>query len=152
MSSASGNLRRAAAAICALAALLASSLAWADRSDGPAISAHFVGGSYVANDVALSVAPAADEPDVLRDSWVKLDGSGHFLGGGVRGLFIGDEVHLGLGIQMYSVQELTLRTGKLPTGLSIDPDGGAFGMGFELFLGHTFDLESLHPYLELRAA
>ena len=138
------------AAAAALTLLVAAPDAWADRSEGPAFSRSFVGGSYSLNDVALSAAPAADEPDVLRDSWVKLDGSGRYLGGALRGLMIGDDVHLGLGIGMYSVQELQLRSGALPDGLSVDPDAGIFGMGFELFFGHTVDLESAHPYLELR--
>jgi hypothetical protein len=136
----------------AAALLLAATPAWADRSEGPAFSLSFVGGSYSLNDLALSPAPAADEPDVLRDSWVKLDGTGRHLGGALRGLMIGDEVHAGLGIGMYSVQELRLRSGALPDGLRIAPDAGVFGMGFELFLGHTVDLETAHPYLELRAA
>jgi hypothetical protein len=133
-------------------ALLLAAPARAERSEGPALSLSFVGGSYSLNNVALSVAPAADEPDVLRDSWVKLDGSGRHLGGALRGLMIGDDVHLGLGIGMYSVQDLEIRSGALPDGLSIDPDAGVFGMGFELFFGHTVDLESAHPYLELRTA
>ena len=140
------------ACAAALAVLSAAPHARAERSDGPAVSLAFVAGSYALDNTALSVAPAADEPDVLRDNWVKLDGSGRHIGGALRGLFIGDEIHLGLGMAMYAVQDLEIRTGQLPAGLSVDPDGGVFGMGFELFIGHTVDLETIHPYLELRSA
>src|SRR5262245_13839387 len=135
-------IRRSVPASLAVCAAMLVSATWAApaRADG---ADRLMLNAYAAiasldND-ELGVLTDSDEPDVLVDKNLRLDGRGAFIGGGFRGTIQGGSgVRGGLGLNVFGMQGLELVHDPLARGVSIEL-GDATGVGVEAFFGKAFD-------------
>jgi hypothetical protein len=122
-------------------------------ADDARLSLVFLGSAAASSldNVGISVAPAADEPDPLRGRNLRLDGSGAMGGGGYKLVIDSHRWQGGLGINVFGAGGYRVRYEPLPTGLGLDT-GQLWGMTIDTFFGRHWVLGPVLPYAELRLA
>lgn len=141
-------LRNAPAAVTALLILAAPASALADEGGALWFDAFATLGNV--DDFSFHVAPAANEPDPLKDKNLLLDGPGTFIGGGFHFAVLGSEMRGGMGMGFFGMEGMTLKHDRLPAGLSAKV-GTAWGVAFDFFLGRELVKGPVYPYVDLRA-
>lgn len=111
----------------------------------------FGSGAYSALDnMKVSVAAAATEPDPLKGKDLRVDGDGGLWGGGFK-LVIGSRWHGGLGMNIFGASGYQLRYAPLVDGMKV-ATSSVWGETFDLFFGREWPLWGMRPYIDLRAA
>lgn len=138
-------------------------------SEGFAVSLYGLGAAADVDRYHLHVGPSADEPDVLVDNDLRLNGWGRMIGGGLQLTVLGSSdgplgrTRVGLGVGAFGMSGLELLADPLPAGLTAGI-GNMFGARFDLSFGRELAIgpkggpdaefgfqnkHALYPYLEL---
>jgi hypothetical protein len=139
-------------------------------SEGFAVSLYGLGAAADVDRYHLHIGPSADEPGVLVDNDLRLNGWGRMIGGGLRATVLGSSdgplgrTRVGLGIGAFGMSGLELLADPLPAGLTADI-GSMVGARFDLSFGRELAIgpkggpdaefgfqnaHALYPYIELQ--
>ncbi len=122
---------------------------YADYEAGASFALVGITGVFVADARPMGLAPASAAPSALADFAPVLDGSGSYLGSGLRAFYHGRYARAGLTGGLYLVDRgLTRQTGSLPPEVQVYGDV-SWGGQVELFVGGQIDLRPLFPYLDV---